>query len=69
MQNQRQIYRLRARASGREAFAPAEPGGVYIDRETGEEMEPVTELLPLAPRTRRCCARPRTSAPAAAATS
>ena len=49
MQNPRQIYRLRARASGREAFAPAEPGGVYIDRETGEEMEPVTRLLPLAP--------------------
>ena len=49
MQNPRQIYRLRARASGREAFAPAEPGGVYIDRETGEEMEPVTRTLPLAP--------------------
>jgi hypothetical protein len=49
MQNSRQIYRLRARASGREAFAPAEPGGVYIDRETGEEMEPVTRTLPLAP--------------------
>jgi len=49
MQNQRQIYRLRARASGREAFGPAELGGVYIDQETGEEMEPVTEVLPLAP--------------------
>ena len=49
MQNPRQIFRLRARASGREALAPAEPGGVYIDRETGEEMEPVTETLPLAP--------------------
>jgi len=49
MQNPRQTYRLRARASGREAFADAEPGGVYIDRETGEEMEPVTRTLPLAP--------------------
>ena len=49
MQNPRQIYRLRARASGREALAPAEPGGVYIDRETGEEMEPVSATLPLAP--------------------
>lgn len=49
MQNQRQTYRLRARASGREALAPAEPGGVYIDRETGEEMEPVAATLPLAP--------------------
>jgi hypothetical protein len=49
MQNPRQTFRLRARASGREAFAPAEPGGVYLDRETGEEMEPVTRTLPLAP--------------------
>ena len=49
MQNPRQIYRLRARASGREALAPAEPDGVYVDRQTGEEMEPVTAVLPLAP--------------------
>ena len=49
MQNPRQIYRLRARASGREAFAPAEEDGVYVDRETGEEMEPVAMVLPLAP--------------------
>jgi hypothetical protein len=49
MQNPRQIYRLRARASGREALAPAEVDGVYVDRETGEEMEPVTAVLPLAP--------------------
>ena len=49
MQNPRQIYRLRARASGREAFAPAEPDGVYVDRETGEEMVPVAQVLPLAP--------------------
>jgi hypothetical protein len=49
MQNPRQIYRLRARASGREAFAPADAEGVYVDRETGEEMEPVTRILPLAP--------------------
>ena len=49
MQNRRQIYRLRSRASGREALAPAVPDEVYIDRETGEEMEPVTRLLPIAP--------------------
>jgi hypothetical protein len=49
MQNPRQTYRLRARASGREALAAVEPGGVYLDRETGEEMEPVTRTLPLAP--------------------
>jgi len=49
VQNPKQIYRVRARASGREAFAPVEAGGVYVDRETGEEMEPVTRTLPLAP--------------------
>jgi hypothetical protein len=49
VQNPRQTYRLRARASGREAFAAVEPGGVYVDRETGEELEPVTRTLPLAP--------------------
>jgi hypothetical protein len=47
--NQRQLYRMRAPASGREALAPAEPGQVYLDRETGEEMEPVAMVLPLAP--------------------
>jgi hypothetical protein len=49
MANDRHIYRLRAPASGREALAPVEPDGVYVDRETGEEMEPVTRVLPLAP--------------------
>jgi hypothetical protein len=49
MQNPRQIYRLRARASGREALAPVEADRVYLDRETGEEMEPITRTLPLAP--------------------
>ena len=48
-QNQRQLYRMRAPASGREALAHAEPGQVYVDRETGEEMEPVAKVLPLAP--------------------
>ena len=47
--NERQLYRMRAPASGREALTHAEPGQIYVDRETGEEMEPVTELLPLAP--------------------
>ena len=49
MQNDQQIYRLRARASGREALARVSADGVYRDRETGEEMEPVTRTLPLAP--------------------
>lgn len=49
MANTEQTYRLRAAASGREAIAPVSEDGVYIDRETGEEMEPVTRTLPLAP--------------------
>jgi hypothetical protein len=49
MPNSTQTYRLRAAASGREALAPVSEDGVYIDRETGEEMEPVTRTLPLAP--------------------
>jgi hypothetical protein len=49
MANDRQIYRLRAPGSGREALAPIDSDGVYVDRETGEEMRPVTRTLPLAP--------------------
>lgn len=44
-----QIIRLRAAASGREAFAPAREGAVYRDAETGEELEPVAAVLPLSP--------------------
>jgi hypothetical protein len=47
--NREQTYRLRAPASGREAVAKARPGHRYLDRETGEEMEPVSQVLPLAP--------------------
>ena len=47
--NDRQTYRLRAPASGRETIAPIDPDGVYVDRVTGEELEPVTRTLPLAP--------------------
>lgn len=47
--NERQTYRCRARASGREALVEVEEGGTYVDRETGEEMLPVTRTLPLAP--------------------
>jgi len=45
----RQRYRLRDPASGREIVTEAEPGRVYVDRESGREMEIVGELLPLAP--------------------
>jgi hypothetical protein len=47
--NERQRYRLRAPASGREAIAVVEGDGVYVDSASGEEMEPVTRTLPLAP--------------------
>lgn len=47
--NKRQLYRLRASASGREANAAAEIGRVYTDRVTGEELLPVARALPLAP--------------------
>ncbi len=40
---------MRAPASGRESIAAAEPGAAYVDRETGERMEPVAMVLPLAP--------------------
>lgn len=43
-----QTYRLRAAASGREAIAPVDPDGVYVDAVTGEEMQPVSRTLPLA---------------------
>lgn len=45
----KQLWRLRARASGREAIAPIDDReGVYLDSETGEEMYPVSRVLPLA---------------------
>src|SRR5688572_29582256 len=47
--NERQTYRLRAPASGREAIAAVDGDGVYVDAVSGEEMEPVTRTLPLAP--------------------
>ena len=47
--NDRQTYRLRAPASGREAIAPVNADGVYVDSTSGEEMQPVTRTLPLAP--------------------
>ena len=47
--NEKQTYRMRAPAFGREALAKAEPGQIYVDRETGEEMVPMAMVLPLAP--------------------
>jgi hypothetical protein len=47
--SERQLYRFRAPASGREAIVEADVDGVYVDRETGEELKPVTRVLPLSP--------------------
>lgn len=44
-----QKYRMRAPSTGREVIVLAEPDKVYIDHETGERLEPVAQLLPLAP--------------------
>ena len=44
-----QRYRLRNPASGREVIIEAEPGEIYRDRESGEPLEVVGKVLPLAP--------------------
>jgi hypothetical protein len=42
-------YRLRTPSTGREIVMEAEPGRVYTDRETGEELEVVGIVVPLPP--------------------
>lgn len=56
--NEKQTYRFRAPASGREALVEAKADGVYVDRETGEELQPVTRTLPLAPSSSRLLRSP-----------
>jgi len=45
---ERQRYRLRSR-SNREVIRTVDPDAVYVDSETGEELEVVARVLPLAP--------------------
>ena len=45
----RQRYRLRTPSTGREIFLDAEPGRTYLDRDTGEPLDVVAKVLPLAP--------------------
>ena len=45
----RSRYRLRTPSTGREIVIEAEPGKVYTDRETGEDLEVVAIVLPLPP--------------------
>ena len=47
--SERQRYRFRTPSTGREIILEAEPGHIYVDRETGEELEVVGKVLPLAP--------------------
>jgi len=44
-----QKYRMRTPSTGREVIVQAEPGKVYVDKDTGERLEVIAELLPLAP--------------------
>lgn len=44
-----QRYRLREPSSGREVIVEAKPDVIYRDESTGEELEVVGEVLPLAP--------------------
>jgi hypothetical protein len=48
-----QRYRLRNPASGREVLIEAQPGEVYLDRESDEPLEVVGKVLPLAPSSSR----------------
>jgi hypothetical protein len=45
----RQKYRMRTPSTGREVIVEAEPDKEYVDRETGEALEVVAQLLPLGP--------------------
>ena len=42
-------YRFRTPSTGREVIIEAEPGEIYVDRETGEPLEAVGIVLPLPP--------------------
>jgi hypothetical protein len=44
-----QRYRMRTPSTGREIIVEAEPDRIYRDRETGEDLQVVAMLLPLAP--------------------
>jgi hypothetical protein len=44
-----QKYRMRTPSTGREVIIEADPDTEYVDRETGEPLEVVAQILPLAP--------------------
>jgi hypothetical protein len=47
--SERNRYRMRTPSTGRELIVEAEPDRLYTDRESGETLEVVGKLLPLAP--------------------
>ncbi len=47
--NAPQRYRFRTPSTGREIVREAEPDRVYVDRETGEPLDVLAKVLPLAP--------------------
>ncbi len=47
--SEKQRYRMRTPSTGREIIIEAEPGIVYRDRSTGEELQVLGKVLPLAP--------------------
>jgi len=47
--SQTQRYRLRTPSTGREQILEADVERTYVDRETGEPLEVLGKLLPLAP--------------------
>jgi hypothetical protein len=44
-----QKYRMRTPSTSREVVIEAEHGKVYVDRDSGEALQPVGKVLPLAP--------------------
>ena len=44
-----QRYRFRTPSTGREIIMEAEPGTTYVDKETGEELQVVGKVVPVAP--------------------
>lgn len=47
--SRKERYRMRTPSTGREVVFEADPGRVYVDRETEEALEVVGKELPLAP--------------------
>lgn len=45
----RSRYRLRTPSTGREVIVEADPDEIYVDRDTGENLEVVGEMVPLPP--------------------